>query len=308
MPDFQTASPRRTWKQILALAALYAAVNLLAFRLVWMLSEGSEWEYWRQIVGRNFVAGFVASQVAAVSMALVFAHGPFVRRLACWWAVGGALWMSWAIGWGVLRTSFIYGWTIQSEAVWNVLFSLPLTALIVQAPLWALRICLRWRWEREEDAPAVGEVRWSLSEMLISTAVIAVSLALARFLSHERLDFSFWMRWVYFAMYIAPLSLLSVGAAMILTLRRGSWWVGALVFLIHAAMVGIAYIGFRAMTDSFSAAELAREPVFIFLVYIPMFLSFAAGLLAATGTARALGFRLVWSAENSAKRSFSASR
>ena len=156
-----------------------------------MLSEGSEWEDLRQVAWRILFVGFMASQVAALSMAFVFALGRFVWRLTRWWSVGGALLVCWLIGYGARRVD---------EYLWDVPFSLPLAALIAQAPLWALRSFCGWRWERNGDAPATTEVRWSLADLLIGTAMVAVSLALVRFVSYS-LDDGFWMSWAYFAVF-----------------------------------------------------------------------------------------------------------
>ena len=275
MTDPPNPCTRTFWPVILPLVLLYAIVNLCALRVAWMISEESEWEEWRQIIWRNISVAFMASEVAALCMVLVFAPGRFIRRLAPCWGAGAILVGCWVIGFGT-------NWSAH-EALWNVPLSLPLAALVVQAPLWGLRVCIGWRWQRETDAPPTDEVRWSLADLFVGMALFAVSLGLARLVDpHD--DNGVWVSWVHFSMYAFVFSLFGVGPAMYLTLRGGNWGLGALRFLAYAMLAGGFYVAIDGGPDLY------------FSIYglIPAFLSYATGLLLATLVARRLGYRLVW--------------
>ena len=284
MADYPDPSTRSAWKVILPLVLLYAVVNLFAFRLVWMISEGSEWEDWRQIVWRNIAVAFMASEVAVLCMVLVFTPGRFIRRLAFCWAAGSFLGACWLIGYGVVRVAFTDA--LPGDDVWNVPLSLPLAALLVQAPLWALRVCFGWRWQREPDAPATSEVRWSLADLLVGMALFGVSLGLARLVDPH--DNGIWMSWVHFSMYATVFSLFGVGPVMVLTLRGWSWRFGALIFLAYATLAGGLYVALFRWPS-----PLWRDPEFFLSVLVPPFISLAAGLLLATLVVRSLGYRLI---------------
>jgi hypothetical protein len=244
---------------ILPPALLYAFVNM--FRL------------WN-----SFAIALLASGVAVLSMVLVFAPGRFVQRLAFYWGAVTLLGACWLIGIGIIPVRLPDRLTGE-----DVVLSMPLAALLLQAPLWALRMCFGWRWQREVDALPNSEVHWSLKDLLAATALIALSLSLARLVEHDR---GFWSAWIEFSKYPFFFSLFTVGPAMILTLRGWSWRFGVLIFLVSVTLVGGFYIGLR------EGVVGRRSPLFLLISLLPL-LSFAMGLLLATLVARLLGYRLV---------------
>lgn len=228
---------------------------------------------------RSFAIAFLASGVAALSMVLVFAPGRFIQRLAPYWGAGTLLGACWLIGIGIIPVRLPDRLTGEEVAL-----SLPLAALVFQAPLWALRVCFGWRWQREPDALANSEVHWSLKDLLAGTALIALSLSLARLVEHDR---GFWTAWVEFSAFAFFFSLFTIGPAMVLTLRGWSWRFGVLVFLVYVTLVGGFYIGIREGVGR--GGSTLKVPIHL----LPL-LSFATGLLLTTLVARLLGYRLVW--------------
>jgi hypothetical protein len=209
-------------------------------------------------------------------MVLVFAPGRFIQRVALYWGAVTLLGVCWLIGIGVIPVRLPDRLTGEDFAL-----SMPLAALVFQAPLWLLRVCFGWRWQQEGDALANSGVHWSLKDLLAATALIALSLSLARLVEFDQ---GFWSPWVGFSKYAFFLSLLTVGPAMVLTLRGWSWRFGALVILVCVTLVGGFYIVIRE--------GLGRHPLFYLFSLLPL-LSFTTGLLFATLVARLLGYRLV---------------
>jgi hypothetical protein len=279
MTDRPNPSTQSSWQAILPLALLYALVNLFAFRLGQWVSEVFEWWSWRQRFWSNTAVAFTASEVVVLSMVLVFAPGRFIQRLALYWGAGTLLGACWLIGIGISPVAFPDRLTGE-----DVTLSLPLAALVSQAPLWLLRVCFGWRWQREPDTLANSEVHWSLKDLLAGTALIALSLSLARLVEHDR---GFWTAWIEISTYAFFISLFTVGPAMVLTLRGWSWQFGVLVFLVCVTLAGEFYIGIRQGVGW-------GPPPMLLLVFLLPLLSFAAGLLLATLVARWLGYRLVW--------------
>jgi hypothetical protein len=115
---------------------------------------------------RSFAIAFLASEVAVLSMVLVFAPGRFIQRLAFYWGAGTLLGACWLIGVGIIHVALPNRLTGEDVAL-----SLPLAALVSQAPLWLLRVCFGWRWQREPDALANSEVHWSLKDLLAGTGI-----------------------------------------------------------------------------------------------------------------------------------------
>jgi hypothetical protein len=255
------------------LALLYALVNLFAFQIVQWLSVGFPREYFRLRFWGNIAVAFMASEVVVLSMVLVFAPLPFIRRLALYWGAGTLLITCWLVGIGIAPAALPSRLTGEEIAV-----ALPLAALVCQAPLWALRLCFGWRWQRISDTLADREVRWSLRDLLAGTAVVALSLSLARLVAQDRILF---MHWVQFSAYGSFFSLFTVGPAMVLTLRGWSWRFGALLFLVCMTPIG----GFHISIQEGFGIWLSGS--------ILSLLSFATGLLLATLVARTLGYRLV---------------
>jgi|GEM_PF-2138914 len=290
--DRSNPSTRSSWQVILPLALLYALVNLFAFQIVQWVSEGSPREYLRLRFWGNIALAFMASEVAVLSMVLVFAPLPFIRRLALYWGAGTLLSACWLIGIGIAPFGFPsrlgigiapFGFPSQLTGE-EVALSLPLAALVCQAPLWVLRLCFGWRWQGNSDTLADSKVRWALKDLLAGMALIALSLSLARLVDHDRMR---WMHWVEFSVYGSVFSLFAIGPAMYLTLRGWSWRVGALVFLVYATVGGF-YIAIHG-----GFVWFWRQPAVLLSGSIPTLLSFATGLLLATLVARSLGCRLV---------------
>ena len=232
------------------------------------------------MIERNIAIAPLALGVAVISMVLVFAPGRFIQRLAIYWGAGTLLVGCWLIG--IELTSVNLRNQLTGE---DVALSVALAALFFQAPLWALRVCFGWRSQRERDALADSEVHWSLQDMLAGTALVALSLSLARLVIYHR---DFWLTWIEFSLFACFLSSYTVGPAMVLTLRSWSWRFGAMLFLISVSLVGGIHIGMRE-----GIGRLLRQPLFLPISLLPL-LFFAVGLLLATFVARRLGYRLAW--------------
>jgi hypothetical protein len=235
---------------------------------------------------RNPTFWFLVSGGAVLSMVLVFAPGRFIKRLAIYWGAGTLLCACWLIGIGILHLplNLVHSRLTAEE----VALSFPVAALVFQAPLWVLRVCFGWRWQREPDALANSEVHWSLKDLLAGTAWIALSLSLARLVEHED---GFWSAWIEFSKYAFLFSLFTVGPAMVLTLRGWSWRFGVLLFLLLDATLVGGFYGAGAIHGG--SGWSWRVSAFFLIRSLTPFHTYAMGLLLATLVVRSLGYRLV---------------
>ena len=306
---------------LLAALLAFAAADFLVLPAMAVLGYG-----WAGDLAVAAFGGVVVSQGIGLAMADVFGPGPFALRLASTWVLAAIFFMYWLLGY------FVYAWIARSwtEALVIrdarfVACSLPLAALAMQLPLWALKFYAGWRWVRESTGSAVfGGICHSIvvdrsppktpdpltphaptiRDYLLGTAIVAASLALAP-LASERREPDFWLGWAIFGGVLALISLVSVAPAMLLTMRSRGWSEGALLTIPYTLAVALVVIlGLATFIPNFATELFSGRGFLLVGTFLTSFTTFAAGLLLATRAAGALGYRFVRgrSAENGPRR------
>jgi hypothetical protein len=232
--------------------------------------------------------GVFATQMSVLCTVLVFGDGRLWLRLAGVWAIGYGLAVTF------LGSLFLSerGISQKAEAFRALICSLPLVALAVQIPLWAVYYYFGWRIGRP------GEVKpsrpLSIGDIFLGTAIAAATLGAVRFAPDQRTaaDPGFWLAWTIAVPSLAGVSLISVLPALYLTLRIAQPAIGCVTLFIYAlvaaAVTLFAIHSISAMTRS------GPPPAEMTVVFPVMFSSFAVTLFGAFSLARWRGLRLIF--------------
>jgi hypothetical protein len=231
--------------------------------------------------------GVLPGQIGALASWLVWGQGRFLRRLAIHWASALALWLSAIMG------CFV-GASPPREAANGIIATiclLPLVSLIVQAPLWPLRIYLGWKVERPDQLRSGREHALSIGDILAGTAVTALSLGLLRAWPH--VDFGVNIPWTAFAIVgicILGASLFGLLPVLVVVLRcrkASTALAGYAALALFSLVVMIFAVGSRGVR--------VEEVLVVVVVMVVPVCSFAVTLAAPWLVYRAAGYRLVWS-------------
>jgi hypothetical protein len=270
----------------IAIVAVWALVNLAMYPFL----DRASWSLvpLRVMVAAGILLGIIASQIGALSAALVFGGRGFLLRLIGMWGVGLFLFACWAAG--VLYTDGLRGHRSWPwELFGDVGLALPLISLAIQAPLWMLKLHFGWRIELPaESLPAGRRQPYSIRDILLGTLVTALSITAVRFVvdSRQDLDEGFWAVWGIGAAFFAGASLLVLVPLLALTLR------------INRPAVAFGSAAAYAVTAGILAALLwiAWHPRILkdtdFPMLVTMLITCPLALLAPLGLARLAGYRL----------------
>jgi hypothetical protein len=308
---------------LLAALLAYAAADFLALPVLAVLGHG-----WAGDLATAALGGLVVAQAFALAMAGVFGPGPFALRLTIAWILAAILFMQWLLGY------FVFAWIGRNSTEALVIrdaryvaCSLPLFALAMQLPLWALKFYAGWRWVRADgprDAKGSGVFGGTshsildntfppktpdplapeaptIRDYLLGTAIVAVSLSLAP-LSEESREANFWLGWAVVGAVAALISLISVPPAMLLTMRSRGWSEGALLAIpCTLAVMLVVILGMATFIPSFARELFSGRGLVLVGTFLTSFMTFAAGLLLATRAAGALGYRFLMGRGTSAR-------
>jgi hypothetical protein len=300
------ASPRVHWpyadlgRAILAAAALVGLATTLAIvPLMYAIREhdwASVWVY----IGM----GIMVAQAGALSFGLVFGRGHWNYRMGLFWLVAILLVAIWATGYVISEWSTMGQFHPRMvQDIYRVMFSLPLLAIVIQLPLWGLKLFAGWSLVRPaETGPHHSERPLSISDYLLGMAVVAASLALTRLAPHSNPQ-EFWAGWSVAAASVAFLSLIGIPPAMLFVFR----WPGGLAG--QGAMAGYALFVAMAALMAFWAIEaslrvrLGGPSAWQLFGFFLILESFALGLTTVMLAARLQGYRLALGKSNGSKTS-----
>ena len=285
---------------LLAALLAFAAADFLVLPAVAALGYG-----WAGDLAVAAFGGVVVSQGIALATAGVFGPGPFALRLASTWVLAAIAFTYWLLGY------FVYAWIgrtwTEALVVRDARFvacSLPLAALALQLPLWALKFYAGWRWVRIDRPDPLTPDAPTIRDYLLGTAIVAASLAVAPLASEPR-EPDFWLGWAIFGGVLALISLVSVAPAMLLTMRSREWSEGALLTIPYTLAVALVVIlGLATFIPNFATELFSGRGFLLIGTFLTSFTTFATGLLLATRAAGALGYRFVRGrgAENGPRR------
>lgn len=229
------------------------------------------------------VMGVFAGEIAGASIWLVWSEAAFWARL----------FVHWLLGYG-LAICFLLGVTIAEprdvDDVARVLFcGLPLVALAVQIPLWALRIYFGWQitgGNAQDDGPSRA---LSISDILSGTTVAALSVAAARFVvrNPSPLDPDVGIVWAIVVSSVAGISLISIPPAIFLILRLNRPGVGCALLLGYAIIAAVATLTVLVVLNPNSP-----PPSEIYVAFPVMFCTYAGMLYGVLMLARSWGLAL----------------
>jgi hypothetical protein len=296
LPPKWKARARAHWpyadlgRALLAAAALVGLATTLAIvPLMYAIRErdwASVWVY----IGM----GIVVAQAGALSFGLVFGPGRWSYRVVLFWLVAILLAAIWATGYVISEWSTMGRFYPRLALdIYRVLFSLPLLAILIQVPLWGLKLFAGWSLVRPaETGPHHSERPLSISDYLLGMAMVAASLALIRLAPHAN-QHEFWVGWSIAAASVAFLSLIGIPPAMLFVFR----WPGGLAG--QGAMAGYALCVAMVALMAFWAIEASLRvrlggpsgwQLFGFFLILE---SFALGLTTVMLAARLQGYRLL---------------
>jgi hypothetical protein len=173
-PSSDNARPLTGWLPVVAIVVPFIVVDAAVCPLMRAISPRDTLSF---IVYSSF--GLILGQAGLLTCGLVFVRGPIWQRLLVHWLIAAGLLIAWSVGlifaYEDLLSTRIRFWR---ELIWGVC-SLPTFSLGMQLPLWGAKGWLGWNWH-----PALRSSRadWQLSifDLLVATAVVAGTLAVAR--------------------------------------------------------------------------------------------------------------------------------
>jgi len=262
--------------------------NLAICPMMTVLDGASYWNMWPVFV----LSSALFAEAGLLSTVLVFCSGSFWIRAALSWGVGLCMWSGWALG--LLFAAWLESsWPI-GEALQFGTLSLALLALCIQAPLWFGRSYLGLRLTHHRYANA-GAPPLSIRDYFLATAIVAVSIALAR-LARPR-DWpieDYWPGWAIAFLCFGGGSLMSVLPGLLLIFWLRWVWIGLAAFLLYGLVVSAAIvIGIEtAHPGSFSTDDAFGFTTFLFS--IGMFLGIGLALIRACGFILQIGRSQNW--------------
>jgi len=264
-----------------ALWIVAALFNLLAIPLARAMGDDPPIIF----LWAGMLIGILPGQVGALALWVVWGDGSFLRRLAIHWGVGSVLWLCLMTGL-VLAMSDMPppdGW----HEVGITFCLLPLASLAAQTPLWPLRTYLGWRVERHASRggdPAQRSL--SIGDILLGTAVTAVTLALVRMIPGRPSEV--WGSAVITALSVMVVSCISLLPAVAIMLRVEEQAAGIMMLAGYTLAVGVILLAGLA---GISRGSLPATAAFSFFIAL---YSFAATLIAPLVVLRSHGYRLTW--------------
>jgi hypothetical protein len=274
------------WYLAIGLAAAFLAANFAILPLTHVFRQrdwGAVWVY--------LSAGLMLAQAGALSFGLVFAPGHWLYRIAAFWLAALVLFAAWGCGYQTHDWMRSTRFPMDRE-IYIAIYSLPLLAIVIQAPLWGLKLFAGWSLGRIANSDGKQSERpLSISDYLQGTAMVAVSLALARLAPHDSTQ-EFWLGWSIVGASVATVSLISVPPAMLLVLRWPRGLVGLLLMIVYTTVVClIAVTVYWAIQSSIRVRLGGPSGWELFGFYLTL-QSFAVGLSTTMLATQAFGLRL----------------
>jgi hypothetical protein len=230
------------------------------------------------------IVGCVLAQGCLLAAWLAWSDQPFWRRLRRHWIVAAILYLVWAAGLAVSRPGEF------ASASAFIGLSAPLVSFAAQVPLWIARLTFGWRLIRGDRKNDAGLARLSIRDFMKATALIALTLALAR-LAPSPDGKELGMVWIIMFVTASAISTITLLPAGALLLRTQSFQRGILFACLYAA----CWLGILWLVVFVGRHQgLLRTPPQPILVGIScLIVSFATTVTLAAAAARARGYRLV---------------
>jgi hypothetical protein len=296
LPAKWKASPRShfpnakvAWRLLAVLAAIFLTANFAVLPLMHIFRQrdwGAVWVY--------TCAGLMLAQAGVLSIGVVFWPAGWLYRMGTFWAAAMVLFAGW--GAGYLAYYWMRTLPLRMEReIYVALMSLPLLALVVQAPLWGLKLFAGWSLVRPtETGNKTPERPLSISDYLAGMAVIAASLAIARLAPHNTGQ-EFWAGWSVVSASVFTLSLASIPPAILFVLRWPGGMAGVPTMMVYTAAAALLALAIFWAIEASIRVRLGGPSAWELFGYFLVLESFAVGMSTALLAMRYLGFRLLLS-------------
>lgn len=172
--------PTAAWTDWLPMLIVALPLGVLDVAICPLMKAISPSDMLSIIVYSSF--GMILAQAGLLTCGLVFARGPIGMRFLVHWFLVAGLVTLWSFG-------FVTAFENSPRApmrVWRevagALCSLPAISLGLQVPLWGAKCGFGWNWQPAKSAAKTAQRGWRLSifDLLVATAVVAGTLAVAR--------------------------------------------------------------------------------------------------------------------------------
>jgi hypothetical protein len=233
------------------------------------------------------IVGVLAGEIGAMACWLVWAEGLFWQRLVVHWAAGLVMVACVLCGW--LVATLDIGQQLRpgvlQAAAW-IFCVVPGASLAVQLPMWPFRTHLGWHVAQTNSQTQMSPQPLSILDILIGTAVVAVSLGLIRFVPGGSTQYVM-LQMGNTGLALAVTSLVVLIPATILVLRMSSGPLGVVVYL---GGVFLSMAAFIVITSSISGRWPPVDGIFAMLWGSQVFAGTAGAPLFVW---RGCGYRLV---------------
>jgi hypothetical protein len=271
------------------LADAVAAGSLFGFCLLFngvvpfVLNKIENNGHFAEVLG-GLAVGIFAVQFGALSCWLVFGEARFWLRLPIAWLLGYSLGFTFLVS-----ISWEQHYISLKDELRTFLCATPLVALAAQLPLWGAKTYFRWRIAR--PAESLAPVRpLSIGDILVGTAVTALTVAAVRFIPHiDPQDSSFWAGWAIAVPAVAGISFITILPALFFVLRIEDKWLGNMVYVCFAVLAIGVTLGIIGYVN-----RKSPPPTEAWIAMCTLFPSMAASLFGLLHLFRWLGHRLVF--------------
>lgn len=240
-------------------------------------------EHFRTDLVEAPLTGFVLGQSGALAVFAVLGTTPLFKRVAICLALLLLLYTAVVVGFYLVSPTKPLGLT--ESHMFRAGFAVPAVFLAIQFPIWIARLWREWRIVYASEENIRSGRQFGVREMLIVTAMIAVSLAMAR-LSVEASSHDEWPSILIACAVAAVLSSLTTIPSVIAVFGRQGIRSGMFWMTLYAVALGISVVALPAIVigSSIYAKRVAPFVLFAAGVIAPIFASLAA--------ARACGYEL----------------
>ncbi len=229
--------------------------------------------------------GCVLAQGNLLAAWLAWGDWPFALRLRRHWMVASILYLVWVAG---LATC---GVPQFPQLVSFAALSVPLISLAAQLPFWIVRHLFGWRLTTSPPPTADPPVPLSIRDLLWATALVAVTLTLAR-AAPSADDKEIGGLWVVMLGVASTVSTIALLPAAPILLRPGSFQRGVLFGLTYAgAWVSLLWL---IVLVILLQGRVIPPPAAIVIGASSLILSYAGTVILTAWVARNCGYWLAW--------------
>ena len=232
-------------------------------------------EHFRTDLVEAPLTGFVLGQSGALAVFAVLGTTPLLKRLAICLALLLLLYAAVVIGFYLVSPTKPLGLT--ESHMFRAGFAVPAVFLAIQFPIWIARLWREWRIVYARGENIRSGRQFGVRELLIITAMIAVSLAMAR-LSGQASSKDQWPNILIACAVAAVLSSLTTIPSVIAVFGRQGIRSGMLWMTLYALALGTSVGALPAIVrgGSIHLQRVATLALFAAGVIAPVFASLAA--------------------------------